>query len=208
MAEANESLAKATCIQAVSAIVLSILTFLMLVATIVQIKKQNDQYQVINRPIISCSFTNNGYINQGAIEFFNQGNLRAKNLMVIWTMVKLDGDKKIQEHSSNIFRPIDEGLAPEETFSIDFTSTFAPTDDPVFLVVVWAYSGPGIRNYRFRDIHFYWNTNTNPMLWIQPNPFDSNQRSEVTRIKSKLKDTLRSQIKPAAFLCESCNESG
>jgi len=204
----DRSLVKATWIQAGSAIVLSILTIFMLLSTIIQIKKQNDQYQVINRPIVLASFTGNGYVDQGAIDFINQGNLAAKDLMVAWSIVKLNGEKIIQEYSSDIFSPVNGKLAPEENFSIDFKSSFIPNDDPIFLVLVWAYNGPGIHGYRFRDDFFYWNTKNPPMFWVHPNPFDAKQRQGITLIKSKLKNILEGQIKAKPqTLCESCNES-
>ncbi len=208
MAASNKSLEKATWVQAVFAIVLSILTFLMLLATIDQVRKQNNQYQVINRPIISGNIAGNGYVNQGAIDFINHGNLMAKDLMVAWSIVKLDGNKIIPEPSSDIFQPVNRGLAPEETFSVDFTSSFISSDDPVFLVIVWAYNGPGIPSYRFRDKCFLWNTQIKPMSWVPPNPFDANQRKKITQVKSKLRSILEGQIKPNAhYPCESCNES-
>lgn len=185
-------------IMALATAVLAIVTWRYVILTdcivkqqINQTNQQKEQFELVNRPRVWFNGLS-GDIHGGNLSFINVGNLQADNCRFLWRIVKIEGGKILQDVTEQSNTIEIDNLDQDEIFPLSYSSKFNLDEQFIFMVVLWKYSGAGIKEYQLKDEILLWNIDQKPnAAWVRPSSsMGWDHRKALDIVKEQLQSIL------------------
>ena len=170
--------------------------------------KQDLQFELTHRARVGPGNVE-GDVRGGVMPFGNVGGLPAKHLLVVWKIISIQNEavqkmfppaakdgELLSKDKMELSRFDD--ISPDVIKKVNYSSGLDLLGKQIFLVVVWAYDGKGIKGYNINDIHFLWNVYNQPVAWVLSSIISAGEMKVI----NKTKEDLRKIIETAENLKE------